>query len=129
MPSFQCPPQRELRDELAANLTIFLIVIDLARNAEARDSPVLSELTCLIAAMHAQLAAIDPGLVTKTWDFVSSLRELHRVRDGRHDSLAGYLQSRGESLASLLAPTNLRAALDGALSCDSLGALSSFDLQ
>lgn len=124
MPTVESPPRDTLREQLAATLSISLLVLDLAQHAEATDSVALTEIACLIAAMHAQLAATDPARLTNAWGFVEALRALHRARDGRHESLAGFLAGAGGSLAALLAPTNLEADHDGALSCHCLGALA-----
>lgn len=119
---------RELREEITATFAIWLVVLDVVHHAEETDSPALAELACLLAAMHAQLAAREPRLLTRCWGFVEALRDLHRAKGGAPRSLAGYLQSRGESLAALIAPTNLRAAPDGSVTCDSLGALGDGDV-
>jgi hypothetical protein len=124
----QIPDRDTLREQLVATLHVWLLVIDLARNAEAADSSALSELACLLAAMQAQLDAIDRRLLPKAWSFVEALRQLHEAKDGRWNSLAGFLGSRGDSLSSLLAPVNLRAGADGELSCESIGALAQPDL-
>src|SRR5690606_37472175 len=119
---------RHLADQLAAAFAVWLIVTELSHHAELTDSAALTELACLIAAMHAQLAARDPRLLASAWTFGGGLRDLHRVRDGRHGSLAGYLRSHGETLAELLAPTNLHASPDGSISCNSLGALAATEV-
>lgn len=117
------PTRDRLRDELVAELAVLMLMVDVVRQAEKHDSPALSELACLIAAMHAQLTTLGPRHIRRAWDFVEALRDIHRGRDGRFASLAGYLRARGESLVELIAPTNLHACPDGSLSCDSLGAL------
>ena len=128
MPSTDHEQKDQLGQQLAATLSMYLVVIDLAHLAEEADSAALTELACLVAAMHALLAKNDPALVANAWNFVEGLRQLHRARDGRHASLAGYLRSRGETLAALLAPANLHARPDGSISCDSLGALEAADI-
>jgi hypothetical protein len=105
-------PQNEMplataREELVAELAVLLLIVSVAREADQHDSPALSELACLLAALHAQVGVLGPGFIPRAWDFVEALRELHARRDGRHASLAGYLKSRGGSLVDLLAPTNL----------------------